>query len=272
MEKPGGGVAMQARLSGLIPSFLGNGVPEYPAMAFSVPWHKMRDCSGEQGADDAHVTLLLAAAAAVAGALGPFDAAGTADTGIEAVPACADMYPFDLVTLQGRPTLFRVYDPSRTYGTQALMDVLVEATARVAAAWPEADPVLVGDLSLPRGGPFPPHKSHDTGRSADLGVFVGEGRQPVQGFLPIPPDTLDLPRTWSLLEALLDTGRVRFLLLDQRLIDRLVTWLRAEQLLDEGRLAQIFPPASTPGLWSWEGIVRHAADHRDHVHVELRCD
>lgn len=227
-------------------------------------------------------------AAAIAGPLGPFDG-GTTDTGpydpasllagfrprfaLAETEDCSATWPFELAELPDMPELYRRSDRSRTFGSEALLEVLVDATARVAAAWPDADPVLVGDLSLSQGGPFPPHKMHDTGRSADLGLFTNDGVQPAPGgFLPVAPEHLDLPRTWTLLEALLATGRVRFLLLDQAHIDRIVAWLRAEGWLAEDEIAQVFPDPSTPGLWAYEGIVRHAPDHRDHVHVELSCD
>lgn len=219
------------------------------------------------------MTVVWLASVAVGGPLGPFDAAGVDDTGLFASPACGAAFPYALLELPDRPSLYRRTDRSRSYGSEALVDVIVEATARVAAAWPDADPVMVGDLSLRQGGPFPPHRSHDAGRSADLGLFTGDARQPVgAGFHPIAPEDLDLERTWTLLDALLGTGRVEFLLLDQHLIDRLVDWLRAEQWLDDGSIERIFPSPSTPRLWALEGIIRHASDHGDHVHVELRCD
>jgi len=210
--------------------------------------------------------------AAIAGPLGPFDAPLT-DTGLAPEAECSATFPYALAELPDVPSLYRISDRARAFGTDALLGLLVDATARVAAAWPEADPVLVGDLSLPQGGPFPPHKMHDTGRSADLGLFTGDGQQPPPGgFLPVAPEDLDLPRTWTLMESLLSTGRVRFLLLDQAHIDRLVAWLREDRWLDEDEIERIFPDPSTPGLWAYEGIVRHASDHKDHVHVELNCD
>lgn len=210
-------------------------------------------------------------ATAIAGPRGPFEAPPT-DTGLSPEAVCGAAFPHALAELPDLPSLYRISDPARAFGTDALLEVLVDATARVAAAWPDTDPVLVGDLSLRQGGPFPPHKMHDAGRSADLGLFNGDGEQPPPGgFLPVSPESLDLPRTWTLLESLLATGRVRFLLLDQAHIERLVAWVRAEGWLDEEGIARIFPDPSTPGLWAFEGIIRHAPDHRDHVHVELNC-
>jgi hypothetical protein len=211
------------------------------------------------------------AAVAAAGPLGPFDTAPLEDTAAPPSPACSDVFPYMLHELPPSP-LYTLVDPSRSYATETLVDVIVEATARVAAAFPDADPIRVGDLSLSQGGRFWPHRLHDRGRSADLGLYTQGGRQPTgPGFLPVPPDALDLPRTWAFLQALLDTGHVEFVLLDQGLIDRLVAWLTEERRLDDVELERIFPSPDTPGLWAMEGIIRHAKRHLDHLHVEIAC-
>lgn len=210
-------------------------------------------------------------AAAFAGPLGPWEG-GTADTGIDAAPACDEQYPFALVELPDRPALYRRWNPERSYGTAAMVDVLVQATGKVALAYPEADPVFVGDLSTRRGGPLPPHRYHADGRSADVGLFAAGGRQPRAGFEPVWGAQLDLERTWALIEALLETGRVEHILLDQAHIRRLVEWLRSEERLSEAEIAAVFPPLDTPRLWALDGIVRHAPRHVDHLHVRLRCE
>lgn len=210
-------------------------------------------------------------AAAWAGPMGPWEG-GTADTGIDAAPACDEQYPFALVQLPERPALYQRWNAERSYGTAAMVDVLIEASGKVAAAWPDADPIFVGDLSTRRGGPLPPHRYHGDGRSADIGLFASGGTQPKAGFVPLWGAQLDLERTWTLIEALLATGRVEHILLDQSHIRRLTQWLSAEGRLTDAEIAAIFPPLDTPRLWAMEGIVRHAPRHVDHLHVRLRCD
>ncbi len=197
---------------------------------------------------------LLLAGSALAGPLGPWEA-GASDTGLGLEPACAEQYPYALTQLPDRPALYKRWNPFRSWGTPALVDAVIEATGLVASKYPDSDPVFVGDLSTRRGGALPPHRYHHDGRSADVGLFRDGGKQPVAGFEPLWSSELDLQRTWTLIHGLLETGRVEHILLDQGHIDTLKRWL-----LDEGR------------LWAYEGIVRHAPRHRDHLHVRMRCE
>jgi murein endopeptidase len=211
----------------------------------------------------------LALASAYAGMHGPFEPEAALEADVP-VTACSDQYPYALVQLPDRPSLYRRSDPTRSWATPELVELIVEASAQVALDYPDSDPLTVGDLSMEHGGPFPPHRYHSDGRSADLGLFI-DGRQPRNGFVDTLPSQLDVERQWVLIEAFLSTGRVEHILLDQALIDRLVGWLRATERLSEAELARIFPAADADRLWARTGIVRSAARHRDHMHVRLRC-
>src|SRR5687767_1997802 len=113
----------------------------------------------------------LVVASAEAGMHGPFETEAALEEDV-AVTACADQYPYALVQLPDQPSLYRRWDPRRSWATPELVELLVEATAQVALDYPDSDPVFVGDLSLEKGGPLPPHRYHADGRSADLGLFV----------------------------------------------------------------------------------------------------
>jgi murein endopeptidase len=73
------------------------------------------------------------------------------------------------------PILKRVGNRSwRRWGTERLLDTLRGVLAEYARRHPNAPPVLVGDLSRPRGGDFGPrfggigHASHQNGLDADV--------------------------------------------------------------------------------------------------------
>jgi murein endopeptidase len=73
------------------------------------------------------------------------------------------------------PILKRVGNrPWRRWGTERLLDTLLRVLAAYAERHPDAPPVLVGDLSRPRGGDFGPrfggigHASHQNGLDADV--------------------------------------------------------------------------------------------------------
>lgn len=194
------------------------------------------------------------------------------DWDLPELPSCDDDYPYRLVQLPNDPGLYVRYDPARSWGTAALVDAIEAATARVALAFPDADPVLVGDMSRSRGGPLPPHRTHDDGRSVDIGMYTVGGEQPLTGFVALDPDELDFAKTWTLIDGFLATGRVQHILLDAELIEALKSWLRDEQLLTEDEIARIFPSGPASRSFPSHGIVRPAPNHRDHLHVRFRCE
>lgn len=147
------------------------------------------------------------------------------------------------------------------------MSTLQQVADRIAWELPLADPLLIGDLSRRGGGTMHGHKTHDKGIDADIGLYMRGGRQPLGGFLDVTPEVLDAPATWALVRALLDTGNVQFILLDQALIDALRTHARVVEGLDDDELDAIFPEG--PVDWRRRGVINHAPNHRSHLHVRL---
>ena len=221
--------------------------------------------------------MLLIIASALAGPMGPAMMSGAisvpgALSAEEAREPCGDGYPYALVPVPSDTDLLQVFQPYRSFGTPTLVDTLVEASGRLAREYPAADPIFVGDLSLHRGGALPPHRWHHDGRSADVGLFAFDGQQPVHGFERVWSQELDVEKTWAFIAALLDTGAVEHILLDQAHIRRIRRYLRDQDRMSPEEMAAIFPPADTPRVWSLHGIVRHAPRHADHMHVRVLCD
>jgi murein endopeptidase len=160
------------------------------------------------------------------------------------------------------------WDAKRAWGTPLLVGTLLSVSERLAWDHPHWDPITIGDMSRRGGGPLFGHKTHDLGIDADLGLFVDGGRQQ-DGFLDVRPDDLDVAATWTLVNALLDTGNVQFILLDQRHIDRLRSYALDELGLDSLEVDAILVPPSTRLGWAQRGVVRHAPNHRSHLHVRV---
>lgn len=219
--------------------------------------------------------MLLLLASAFAGPMGP-----AAMTGVFSMPGalsasepgCDDAFPYALQGMPGDTDLLRVFQPYRSFGTPTMIDTLVEASGRLAFLYPDADPVFVGDLSLHRGGALPPHRWHHDGRSADIGLFAHDGVQPVHGFEPVWSKHLDVEKTWAFVDALLDTGDIEHILLDQAHVNQLKRYVRDHDLMSAEDIAATFPPVNTPRIWAMHGIVRHAPRHGDHMHVRVLCD
>ena len=165
--------------------------------------------------------------------------------------------------------LYERWDPRRSWGAQHTIEALQQVANRVAFLLPLADPIFIGDISRRGGGHLPPHRTHHLGIDVDIGLFMGDGRQPLGGFMNLLPHELDVRSTWVLLTALLDTGQVKFVLLDQGHIQVLRKYALEEVGLDESTVDELFPP---PGSWvSWRrrGVVRHDPNHASHLHVRL---
>lgn len=169
--------------------------------------------------------------------------------------------------LPDAPGIFDRWDAERSWGTPLVVSTLETSLRRLAWELPHADPVTVGDLSVRGGGPMYGHSTHDEGIDADLGLFVQGARQ-LGGFVDVPPHDLDAEATWKLVATLLDSGNVQFILLDQGHIERLRTWLASTGYPQE-EIDRIFVPRTTRLRWDLRGVVRHAPNHRSHLHVRI---
>jgi hypothetical protein len=166
-----------------------------------------------------------------------------------------------------RPGVLSVADVDRAWGTASLAAVLAEVGARLAERHPDADPLEVGDLSVADGGPLEGHATHDRGVDADIGLFRRGGRQPWNGFVDLRPSDLDLPLVWDTIVLLLDSGPVEYVLLDQEHIDALRRWLVVERRMAPDLVDRVFPSQAAP--WTLRGVVRHAHNHKSHLHVHV---
>jgi len=154
----------------------------------------------------------------------------------------------------------------RGYGTTKAVRLLGEAAKEVARRHPGGGPVRVGDMSWSGGGRMPPHLSHHEGRDADVGYFrLGEeSRDPF--FRVTRAKELDLPRTWTLLEALLRSGEVEYIFMDYTLQRALHGYARSL-----GLSAEALRPIFQYPRPSWErvGIIRWVKGHHTHFHVRF---
>jgi penicillin-insensitive murein endopeptidase len=170
------------------------------------------------------------------------------------------------------------------YGTQELIGLIARAAGQVAQEHPGA---LLGiaDLSRPQGGPTPGHRSHQSGRDADLlyyalasdgSVFPPDQHMPVytrsgralyarspRWTRNIPERYFDLARNWALIKALISDPQVEVtqIFADARIERWLVKFARAagepEALIQRAQRILREP--------------RHAEAHNDHMHVRIAC-
>lgn len=151
------------------------------------------------------------------------------------------------------------------WGTDEAVTFLQLAAYVVHDMFPDTTPVLIGDISRDGGGHLNPHRSHQSGRDADVGLFA-DGNKPLRGFVNLSPSELDLDKTWALMETLLRTGQVLYIFLDRRLQPALYNHAR-DRGWSEASLDRVF---QYPGGRE-RTIVRHVPGHGDHMHVRFTC-
>jgi penicillin-insensitive murein endopeptidase len=178
----------------------------------------------------------------------------------------------------------RPRDPTR-YGTPTLVRVLQNAARSVAEKYPGGAPLRIGNLSSPRGGRHAKHRSHRSGRDADLIYYATDalGRSVTgrgwlafdrfgiarEGVLPKGIETtgevylLDEARNWHL---------VRTLVLDERAN---VQWIFCSlgikaRLLRYAARHERNPEALVRASWVLHQPSR-GRWHDDHFHVRVAC-
>jgi murein endopeptidase len=195
---------------------------------------------------DAEALLLTAQHDPVA--LGPLSI-GTPDSGLLLNPIPFPEGPF-----------WTIRDSRESWATDETIGFVVDAIEAVEARYPGSPRVVIGDLSNPRGGRLNRHRSHQTGRDADIGFYYRRGD--AGAFSSARKKDLDLPRTWALVRAFVTETDVDRIFVDRSLISVLYAQAVAEGE-DRGWLDDIFDRTSE------KGIIQHERRHKDHMHVRF---
>jgi hypothetical protein len=163
--------------------------------------------------------------------------------------------------------------PWRSYATMTTVELVERAIGETLEAFPDEHVLAVGDLSAETGGQITEHRSHQSGRDVDIGLFYLE--QPTgypASFIHADEDNLDCAATFKLLESFLatvgDDGGVQMVFLDFDVQGILYHWAR-DNGVSERRLERIFQYPH--GRGASEGIVRHEPNHDNHMHVRFSC-
>lgn len=175
------------------------------------------------------------------------------------------------VQLPHNPTLYKRWHPEKAWGTPEMIEVLTSAAEEMAWVMPHADPIVVGDISTRRGGRLQGHKSHRGGVDADIGLYWGDGQMFMRGFQNVSVRDLDREANWQLIRAMLDTGHVERILLDNQLVRALRRYVIAEGHLSKEEAWRVFPSSGSGEMWRKTGVVHHSPGHKHHMHVRVFC-
>ena len=154
------------------------------------------------------------------------------------------------------------------WGSEVTVAGLLEIFAAYGEAYPDGQPIRVGDLSRRKGGEIARrHESHRSGRDVDLSYFTLGEFDPVDE-PPITPENLDLEKTWFLIDTLLKSGKVQVIFVDKSLQVALNDYVKPLYTKDE--LAMLFEyPAR---VHSHRAVIQHWRNHADHLHVRFICE
>ena len=162
------------------------------------------------------------------------------------------------------------------YGTQTLVGAIERAAREVAYAFPAGPPLRVGDLSSHLGGSHARHRTHRTGRDADLLFFARDAgglaaspdawlRFDRFGFATLPGESFrfDEARNWQLVRSLVmdDEARVKWLFCSNEL---------KVQLLRYAARHERSPQAVVRATWVLHQPSR-GEPHDDHFHLRVGC-
>ncbi len=163
--------------------------------------------------------------------------------------------------------------PEKSYGAQHAVDHMLAAIRAVRREHPRVHKLAIGDLSKEQGGPIRGHRSHQSGRDVDVGLYYK--RVPAEypkEFVKASQAKVDLAATWTLVEALAAAakkpGGPQYIFLDYSLQRDLYEYARSKGVSKE-KLGEIFQYPHGRGHRS--GLVRHEPNHADHLHVRFSC-
>jgi penicillin-insensitive murein endopeptidase len=166
----------------------------------------------------------------------------------------------------------------RNFGTDDLVEGLIDAAAKLKRSDAEAPPLSIGDLSARNGGNVSDHASHENGRDADL-VFYWTDDQgkpvPSDAFVPFDDKgrgrrgaqkiRFDAARNWALVKTLLSSpiigDQVEYLFVSEG-VERLLLRQAQQSGEDPGLIAHARRVLARPG----PGV----APHNDHFHLRLK--
>jgi LysM repeat protein/murein endopeptidase len=147
-----------------------------------------------------------------------------------------------------------VVNPDEAWGSRETIDFVMAAAKQVAERMPGA-PLRVNDISKKDGGWLRPHKSHQSGRDVDLGLFYPDNAKCSRA----REKCMDVARNWTLVRALVTTGDVQMILVDKRI--QAVLYEHALAIgEDKAWLDSLFHAGA-------DALIKHARRHRDHFHV-----
>jgi len=158
------------------------------------------------------------------------------------------------------------------FATNHTVKTLLGAIADFRAQGYKGD-IMIGDLSRREGGQYGPHKSHQSGRDADIWLLTKSKTYKqnchncsTKKCRPEPAD-VDWNDQWRFIKALDATGQVQEIFLSDWLQPKLFEAAKAQGATPE-ELKRMIQHPRKPG---YPALVMHSDGHIHHIHVRFKC-
>lgn len=154
----------------------------------------------------------------------------------------------------------------RAYGTYYITSHLKDMFDAYALRFPEAQPVIIGDLSYRTGRHIQPHLSHQSGRDVDITYPRHDEPRNYLKFHYIKRANLDAHRTLWLVQQMAASGYVEKIFMDY--------WVQRkvyQEAMNQGAPQEWLDAVFQYPRWGGEALIERARGHDDHMHVRYFC-
>lgn len=157
-----------------------------------------------------------------------------------------------------------IRDKNRSWATAWTAELIKKNNSEFQKLHPEANPQLICDISYKHGGIMRGHITHQQGFDYDATIYR-KGNPRYDRLVKTTPETIDARLCLDFINILVNTKRVKFILIDYSLQKPLYE-LAKQDGWPEKKLARVFQyPKSMKSTRS--SIVRHRVGHADHFHI-----
>lgn len=154
-------------------------------------------------------------------------------------------------------------DPERAWATPETVQFVIAAIDKVHEQFPGTRKLFVGDLSRKEGGRFGAHISHRSGREVDLGFYYK--KRGAGWYTEATEESLDVPRTWALIRALVTETDLELILVDRSTHWPLRSYARSIGE-DAAWVRSLFVKSPPPEA---RLLIQHDDRHKRHLHVRF---
>ncbi|MCA9563103.1 MAG: penicillin-insensitive murein endopeptidase, partial [Myxococcales bacterium] len=161
-----------------------------------------------------------------------------------------------------------IRDEDMAWATNETVSYIMDAFDYMVSEHPRAPRVMMHDLSDHNGGRLSGHRSHQSGRDADIGLYQTRCSDNECPFRRVRASRLDVEREWDLISYWIRHDQVQYIFLDYSLQEPLYEYAQSQGASDS-QLREWFQYPS--GRRSARGIIRHEPNHDDHIHVRFVC-